>query len=125
MVFTAGQIGLQPATMTLAPPTDQPALSLTHVTSVLEANHAHLSSALCGLCYYTSEEAGWAARATWREVPATCSEDCRDREYHYMLACVCVCVCAVLPSGRGAWPSHSVCASAGSASRGVCGVDLH
>ena len=68
MVVIAGQIGLLPATMTLTPPTHQPSLSLTHVTSVLEANHASLGSALCGVCYCTTEEAGWAARVTWRKV---------------------------------------------------------
>lgn len=68
MVFTSGQIGLHPSTMALAPPLNQPSLSLTHVTSVLEALQACLDSALCGICYFTTEEAGWAARTTWREV---------------------------------------------------------
>ena len=68
LVFTAGQIGLEPATMTLASPSLQPSLSLTHLHSVLEANYSHLSSALCGVCYYTTEEAGWAARSSWTQV---------------------------------------------------------
>lgn len=68
MVFTSGQIGLHPSTMALALPLNQPSLSLTHVTSVLEALQACLGSALCGVCYFTTEEAGWAARTTWTEV---------------------------------------------------------
>ena len=71
VVLTAGQIGLQPATMMLAPPTHQASLSLSHVCSVMEANHTSLHCTLCGLCYYTSEEAGWSARATWRKVRGT------------------------------------------------------
>ena len=67
-VLLAGQIGLVPRTMTLAPSSQQPSLSLRHSCSVLEANHSHLTSALCGTCYYTTEEAGWAARMTWIEV---------------------------------------------------------
>ena len=68
MVLLAGQIGLDPISMTLVPSPRQPSLALHHVTSVLEANHAHLNSALCGVCYYTTEEVGWAARMTWTEV---------------------------------------------------------
>jgi diphthine-ammonia ligase len=68
VVLLAGQIGLDPVSMTLVPSPRQPSLALHHVTSVLEANHAHLTSALCGVCYYTTEEAGWAARMTWTEV---------------------------------------------------------
>ena len=68
MVFTAGQIGLRPAQMTLAAKTEQPSLSLTHVQCVLTACHAHLGSTLCGMCYFTTEEAGWAARQCWTEV---------------------------------------------------------
>lgn len=68
MVFIAGQIGLHPSNMTLAPPPNQPSISLTHTTAVLEANRANLGSTLCGICYFTTEEAGWTARMTWREV---------------------------------------------------------
>ena len=68
MVFTAGQIGLRPGQMVLAAETEQPSLSLTHVQSILTACHAHLGSTLCGVCYFTTEEAGWAARQCWTEV---------------------------------------------------------
>ena len=68
VVFTAGQIGLRPAQMTLAAKTEQPSLSLTHVQCVLTACHAHLGSTLCGVCYFTTEEAGWAARQCWTKV---------------------------------------------------------
>ena len=54
--------------MTLAAKTEQPSLSLTHVQCVLTACHAHLESTLCGVCYFTTEEAGWAARQCWTEV---------------------------------------------------------
>ena len=67
-MFLAGQIGLDPISMNLVPSSQQPSLSLHHVTSVLEANHTHLTSALYGICYYTTEKAGWAARMTWTQV---------------------------------------------------------
>lgn len=68
IVFTAGQIGLHPGGMALAEEAEQPTLSLTHVQRVLGACHAHLGSALCGICYFTTEEAGWTATQTWAEV---------------------------------------------------------
>ena len=68
MVFTAGQIGLRPGQMVLAAETEQPSLSLTHVQSILTACHANLGSTLCGVCYFTTEEAGWAASQCWTEV---------------------------------------------------------
>ena len=54
--------------MTLTTPLSQATLSLTHVQSVLESCDAHLTSALCGVCYYTSDEAGWNARQSWWKV---------------------------------------------------------
>ena len=68
VVFGAGQIGLEPSTMTLATPSQQAPLSLTHVQSVLQSCDSHLTSALCGVCYYTTDEAGWCARQTWVQV---------------------------------------------------------
>ena len=64
----AGQIGLDPAHMKLVPILEQASLSLAHVQSVLKACHASLTSALCGVCYYTTEEAGWSARTALKEV---------------------------------------------------------
>ena len=54
--------------MVLANEEEQPSLSLTHAFTVLRACHAHLDSALCGLCYYTHQKAGWLARKTWQLV---------------------------------------------------------
>lgn len=68
VVFGAGQIGLDPTHMTLVPPLEQAALSLTHVQSVLKACHTSLTSALFGVCYYTTEQAGYSARRALREV---------------------------------------------------------
>lgn len=68
VVYTAGQIGLAPGTMQLVGEKEQPSLALTHAQVVLRACHTHLDSALCGLCYYTSEEAGRVAKATWNQV---------------------------------------------------------
>ena len=67
-VFAAGQIGLDPARMVLVDLIDQPSLSLTHTRTVLKACHAHLNSALCGMCYFTTEEAAWRAREAWSQV---------------------------------------------------------
>ena len=64
----AGQIGLDPARMVLVDPKEQPSLSLTHTWTVLKACHAHLNSALCGICYFTSEAAAWRARDVWKQV---------------------------------------------------------
>lgn len=64
----AGQIGLDPAHMGLVLPLEQASLSLTHVKSVLKACHTSLTSALCGVCYYTTEQAGWSARTALAEV---------------------------------------------------------
>ena len=74
IVFAAGQIGLHPGSMTLAGETEQPTLSLTHVQRVLGACHAHLGSALCGTCYFTTEEAWWAATQAWAKVRGHRSE---------------------------------------------------
>ena len=67
-VFAAGQIGLDPARMVLVDPKEQPSLSLTHTWAVIKACHAHLNSALCGICYFTTEEAAWRAREAWKQV---------------------------------------------------------
>ena len=68
MVLLAGQIGLDPVYMTLVSPLDQASLSLHHVKSVLRACQASLSSVLFGVCYYTTEQAGWTARSTLSKV---------------------------------------------------------
>ena len=75
-IFAAGQIGLDPAQMVLVDPKDQPSLSLIHTRTVLKACHAYLNSALCGMCYFTTEEAAWRAREAWKQVVVeicTCS----------------------------------------------------
>lgn len=66
MVLSAGQIGLDPGHMTMVPPLEQASLALSHVQSVLKACHASLTSALCGVCYYTTEEGLWSARRATR-----------------------------------------------------------
>ena len=89
-MFTAGQIGLDPATMSLVSPSLQPSLALNHITTVLDASHTHLTSALCGICYYTTEEAGWIARMTWGKVSLHIKLLLIKSPDH---VCVCVCVC--------------------------------
>lgn len=118
VVFTAGQIGLQPANMNMVPPTNQPSVSLAHVTSVLEANHTHLGSAICGVCYYTTEEAGWAARMAWRQVTHTRTHTQFCMQTHPVIH-------AALAAARWVWPSCSVPESTSLATRGLRGVELH
>lgn len=68
VVLSAGQIGLNPAHMTMVPPLAQASVSLAHVESVLKACHASLTSVLCGTCYYITEEARCTARRALSEV---------------------------------------------------------
>lgn len=68
MVYTAGQIGLVPSTMTLASVDQQPSVSLAHVQRVLKANGARVGSAVLGICYYTTEHAEGLAKQIWRKV---------------------------------------------------------
>ena len=69
-MLSAGQIGLEPAGMSMVSTLQQASLSLAHVESVLRACHASLSSALCGVCYYTTGEACCTARRALQEVSA-------------------------------------------------------
>ena len=68
LVHTAGQIGLAPGQMVLVKEEEQPSLSLTNTLTVLRACHTHFNSALCGMCYFTTEMAGWVAKETWSRV---------------------------------------------------------
>ena len=91
MVYVAGQIGLVPSAMVLASEDEQPFLSLSHVSRVLEANGAHFGSALLGVCYYTTQRAEWIAKQVWRKV----------RRFNYFHCKLCACTvtyiyCALL-----------------------------
>ena len=86
VVFLAGQIGLVPGSMQLfrrensvscsihtewnrhETQAGQAQLALTHSQSVLLVCHAHLTSALCGVCYVANDQAAIHAKEAWKRV---------------------------------------------------------
>ena len=68
VLFLAGQIGLDPGSMSLVCAEKQAPLSLQHARAVLLANGAAFGSVLSVVCYYCGQEAGWRAKTAWREV---------------------------------------------------------
>ena len=68
MIFLAGQIGLIPGCMKLAPANIEATLSLDHVISVLKVKDSDLSHVVQGVCYCTSLEFVQKAQMEWQNV---------------------------------------------------------
>ena len=74
--------------MTMVPPVQQFHVSLAHVESVLKACGASLTSALCGMCYYTTEQGRYTATRALSEV----CMDRRDSTFSNSLANACLAI---------------------------------
>jgi len=68
VIFLAGQIGLIPGCMKLAPVKIEATVAMDHVINILKLKGSDLSHVLQGVCYCTSLEAVQTAQMAWQKV---------------------------------------------------------